>query len=122
MTASNPTAFYFFEFLKSAVPVVGVALVLFATIRRYRNAPSRPFRWLVVVSALWFLVTAIDRVILSAPIQRYFIQGAIDSYAMSQRQVSYFTATFWLWTSEQIMILVFGVTLFLAFRESRQHI
>jgi hypothetical protein len=121
VTASSPTAFYFFEFLKGAVPTVGIAFVLLAVIRQYRVAPTQWFRWLVVVSALWFLVTAIDRVVLSAPVQRYFIQGAINSYAISQRETSYLTATFWLWTSEQVMILVFGITLFFAFRKSRPH-
>jgi hypothetical protein len=118
VNASSSTAFYFFEFLKSAIPIAGIALVLFATVRRYRAEPTQPSRWLVVISALWFLVTATDRLVLSAPIQRYFIQGAIDRYAMSQREVSYFTATFWLWTSEQIMILAFGVALFFALRVS----
>jgi hypothetical protein len=118
MTASSPTAFYFFEFLKGAIPTVGTALVLLATFRRYRAAPTQPSRWLVVVSALWFLVTAIDRLVLSAPIQRYFIEGALDPSAMSQREISYFTVTFWLWTSEQIMILAFGVAFFFAFRLS----
>jgi hypothetical protein len=118
VTASSPTAFYFFEFLKGALPTVGTALVLLATLRRYRAAPNQPSQWLVVISALWFLVTAIDRLVLSAPMQRYFIQRAIERYAMSQREISYFTATFWLWTSEQIMILAFGVALFFAFRAS----
>ena len=122
MNASSETAFYFFEFLKSAIPIAGIALVLFATVRRYRAAPTRPFGWLVLVTALWFLVTVIDRVLLSAPIQRYFIQGAIDRSTMSQRETFYFTATFWLWTSEQIMILVFGIALFFALRDRHPHI
>jgi hypothetical protein len=116
--ASSETAFYFFEFLKSAVPIAGIALVLFATVRRYRAAPTRPLRWLTVVSALWFLVTLINRFALSAPAQHFFVQAAVDRYAASQRQSLYFAVTFWLWTSEQIMILAFGIALFFALRVS----
>lgn len=118
MKASSETAFYFFEFLKSAVPIVGIALVLFAAVRRYRAAPTRSLRWLTVVSALWFLVTLINRLALSAPAQHFFVQAAIDRYAASQRQSLYFEVTFWLWTSEQIMILAFGFALFFALRVS----
>jgi hypothetical protein len=118
VNASSETAFYFFEFLKSAIPIAGIALVLFATVRRYRAAPTRPFRWLTVISGLWFLVTLINRFALSAPAQRFFIQAAVDRYAASQRQSLYFAVTFWLWTSEQIMILAFGIALFFALRVS----
>jgi hypothetical protein len=116
--ASGETAFYLFEFLKTAVPTVGIALVLLATVRRYRAAPTQPLLRLVVISALWFLVTVINRVALSAPAQSYFIQAAADRYAAAQRESAYFAATFWLWTSEQVMVLAFGVAFFFAFRVS----
>ncbi|MFL6519513.1 MAG: hypothetical protein ACJ8NS_04775 [Chthoniobacterales bacterium] len=123
MTASTPTQFYLIELLKVAVPTVGVAFVLFATIRRYRVAPSPSLRWLVVVTALWLLVAFADRLALSGPARSYFISAAMERYATSHRESLYFVATEWLWTAEQMNILAFGIALFFALRDQpRQHI
>jgi hypothetical protein len=123
VTASTPTEFYVIELLKVAVPTVGIAFVLFATIRRYRVAPSQPLRWLVMVTAFWLLVSFADRLALSGPARSYFISAAIERYAASHRESVYFAATEWLWIAEQITILVFGVALFLTLRgQPRQHI
>jgi hypothetical protein len=67
-----------------------------------------------------FLVTLINRFALSAPAQRFVVQAAVDRYAASQRQSLYFSVTFWLWTSEQIMVLAFGIALFFALRVSHR--
>ena len=123
MSASSPTAFYLLEFLKILVPVLGIAFILVAVVRRWRTVRSRSLACLTAVTAMWLLVTLTQRLALSGPAQSYFMSAAVERYAASQRESFYFAATEWLWTSEQITILVFGITLFFVFRrESRQHI
>jgi hypothetical protein len=116
--ASTESAFYLLELLKIAVPVCGIGLILVATLRRYRTARAQPFCWLTVITVVWLIVTFADRFALSAPARHYFI-----SAAMRHGESFYFTLTEWLWTAEQVNILVFGIVLFVALRgEPRQHI
>ena len=111
------------ELLKVLVPVLGIAFILVAVVRRWRAVRSRALACLTAVTATWLLVTLTQRLALSGPARSYFISAAMERYAASQRESFYFAATEWLWTAEQIIILVFGITLFFAFRrESPQHI
>ena len=123
MRASSETAFYLLELLKIAVPSAGIAFVLVAAIRRYRAEPTQSRRWLIVITAVWLLVTFADRLAFSAPARHHFISAAMAKYAESHRESLYFALTEWLWTAEQIIMLVFGVALFFVFRdESHRHI
>ena len=111
------------ELLKVLVPVLGIAFILAAVVRRYRAVRSRALACLTAVTALWLLVALAGRLAISGPARHYFMTAAIELYAASQRESFYFAATEWLWTAEQIIILVFGIILFFAFRrESPQHI
>ena len=123
MKASSETAFYLLELLKVLVPVLGIAFILVAVVRRYRMVRRRAFARLAAVTALWLLVALAGRLAISGPARHYFMSAAIERYAASQRESFYFAATGWLWTAEQIIVLLFGITLFLALRgRSSEHI
>gem|GEM_PF-6643087 len=116
MKASTETTFYLLELLKVLAPVIGIAFILVAIVHRYRAVRSRALVCLTAVTALWLLVALAGRLALSAPARTHFISAAMRDYATSQQETSYFTLTEWLWTAEQIIVLVFGVLLFVAFR------
>jgi hypothetical protein len=94
------------------MPVIGIAFILVALIRRQRAAPGGPLLSLTVVTAIWLLITLAYRLALSAPARNYFISAAIRDYAASHRESFYFGLTQWFWTAEQIIVLLFGVLLF----------
>jgi hypothetical protein len=75
------------------------------------SAVDRTF-WLIVVTAAWLLVTLADRLALSAPARNYFISAAMRQDGES----FYFAVTEWLWIAEQIIVLLFGIALFVALR------
>jgi hypothetical protein len=114
--ASGETTFYLLELLKVLVPALGITFILVAVVRRYRAVRSRALACLAAVTAMWLLVSLTQRLALSGPAQGYFISAAIERYAAAQRESFYFSATEWLWTAEQIIVLLFGITLFLALR------
>jgi hypothetical protein len=96
---------------------VGIALILLATMWRYRGAWSPRRVGLVIVATLWLFITLLSRLALSSPVSHHFISAAIAQLQPGQREILYFTVSSWLWTGEQIMLLLFGIALFLVFRE-----
>jgi len=128
VTASSENAFYLQELLKLLVPVVGIVLVLLATMWRYRGVWTWRRVSLAIVVTLWLVTTLLSRLALSSPVRHHFISAAIVQFEPGQqREILYFAISSWLWTAEQIMLLLFGVALFLVFCEesslkSREHI
>ena len=115
--ASSETAFYLIEALKVLVPVLGIGFILVAVIRWHHAVRRQPPLWLAGITAVWLLVTLADRLALSASARHYFISAAMRQHGES----FYFALTEWLWTAEQIIILLFGIVLFVALRgEPRQ--
>ena len=112
------------ELLKVLVPVVGIALVLIATIRRYRAARTSSVGWLAIITALWLLITLASRLTLSVPVRRQWLSPATEHTQLAQlhRDHLYFSVTSWLWTADEIMFVVFGVALFVAWRVDRTHL
>ena len=128
VTATSESQFYLVELLKLLVPVVGIVLILLATIRRYRAAWSPRRVGLTVVVTLWLIITLLSRVALSSPVRHHYMSAAVaQSEPGEHPEMLYFTVSSWLWTAEQTMLLLFGVALFLAFREEfsskpREHV
>lgn len=123
VTASSPTEFFLVEALRVAVPVCGIALVLIAATRRRRAASTKASRWLVIITGLWLSIAFANRTLMCAPVRNYFISAAMERAVTSHRESLYFTATEWLWTAEQIVILLFGLALFFALhREPRGYV
>jgi hypothetical protein len=117
VTATSESQFYLLELLKLLVPVVGIALILLATMSRYRGAWSPRRVGLAIVVTLWLVITLLSRLVLSSPVSHHFISAAIAQFEPGQREILYFTVSSWLWTAEQIMLLLFGIAMFLVFRE-----
>jgi hypothetical protein len=107
------------ELARVVVPVAGISLVLAAIIRSHGlgNSPARP--WLIVVTAAWLFVTLANRLLLSAPVRKYFVPAAIHDYASTHRQSLYFATGPFLWIAEEILILAFGTMFFFALRSKR---
>jgi hypothetical protein len=128
VTATSESQFYLLELVKLLVPVAGIALIFLATIRRYRGAWSPRRVGLAIVVMLWLVITLLSQVAFSSPVRHHYMSAAITQFEPGQqREMWYFTVSSWLWTAEQIMLLLFGVALFLAFREEssmkpREHI
>lgn len=123
MNASGATEFYLLELLKVLVPVIGIAFILFASVRRYRAVPSRAAAWLSIIAALWLLVTLASRLTLSGPVRKYFMSVAMARLDPEHlREPMYFAVTSWLWTANEVMFLLFGVALFVAWRSDRTHL
>jgi small-conductance mechanosensitive channel len=124
VNASSPTEFYLLELFKVLVPVIGIAFILVASIRRYRAVPSRAAAWLCIIAALWLLVTLASRLALSAPVRKYFLSAAMARLDPEHlREPMYFAVTSWLWTADEVMLLLFGVALLLvAWRADRTHL
>jgi hypothetical protein len=123
VNASSATGFYLLELLKVLVPVIGIAFILVASIRRCRAVPSRATAWLSVVTALWLLVTLASRLAFSGPVRKYFMSAAMARLDPEHlREPMYFAVTSWLWTTDEVMLLVFGISLFVAWRGDRTHL
>jgi hypothetical protein len=120
MNASSEAAFYLIELAKVAVPTSGIAFVLVAAIRRYRTSPSRSLAVLCAITAIWLLVTLANRVALSGPILKKFI--FLGLHAEGPSEPLYLEITNWLWTADEVILLLFGVTLFVVWRGDRIHL
>jgi hypothetical protein len=119
VNTSSPAQFYLLELLKVLVPVVGIAFIFFATIRGYRASPTRRGGWLCIIAVLWLLLTLGSRLALSVPIRTYFLEAPATHFNPGR---TYFAITSWLWTASEIILLVFGVALFIAWRFDRTHL
>ena len=112
------------ELLKVAVPVVGIAIILVAAIKRYRAAHTSSGGWLAIITAVWLFITLASRLTLSVLVRRLWLSPATEhtQLALLHRDHLYFSVTSWLWTADEIMFVVFGVALFVAWRVDQTHL
>jgi hypothetical protein len=116
VSASSPFAFYFAQILKVLFTVVPIGLILFASFIGKRS--SRPLTWLRIVTAVWLVIALMSRSALSSSVVHHFISGRQPSYDAAREAHLYLQATFYLWTAEQVMFVVFSVALFFVLRST----
>ena len=118
MNASGPIEFFLIELGRVVVPVAGISFVLAAIIQSHSLGKGVARRWLIAVTCVWLFVTLANRLLLSAPIRNRFLQSAIHDYATAHRASLYFATGPFLWITEEILVLAFGVTFFFALRSN----
>ena len=102
--------------LARVVPVAGISFVLAAVIHSRALDNRRARLWLIWITAVWLFVTFTNRFTLIAPIRTHFFGSAVHDYATAQHAKLYLAAGAFLWITEEILILAFGITFFFALR------